>query len=109
MVGPCKFGVDLGRNSNPSLASAIQSLNPSSFDTNFTRFPNVRLALSGGVWIVKDDSDRSDELERFRRGSSQCLFIRSGPISGGAGRLIPPRKVLYPFPILDYIRSFGGH
>jgi hypothetical protein len=71
-------GVDRGRDSKSSLASAIQSLNPSSFDTSLTRFPNV--ILSGGVWIHREDSERSEEDERFRRGSSQCLlFISSRP------------------------------
>jgi hypothetical protein len=81
MVGRCRLDEGRGRVSKSSLASAIQSLKPSSFDTSFTKLPNVRLRLSGGVWIDIEDSERSDELDRFRRGSSQCLYVSSRPMT----------------------------
>jgi hypothetical protein len=80
-VGRWRLDEGRGRVSKSSLASAIQSLKPSSFDTSFTKLPKVRLILSGGVWIDMEDSERSDELDRFRRGSSQCLYVSNRPIT----------------------------
>jgi hypothetical protein len=87
-----------GRVSKSSLASAIQSLKPSSFDTSFTKLPNVRLRLSGGVWIDIEDSERSEELDRFRRGSSQCLYVSCHPITRKGGMIYLQDRFSIRFP-----------
>ena len=108
--GRCPW--ELGRESRSSfasLASATQSLNPSLFETSLTTLPNVKLGMgSGGVWIENEDSDRIDELDIFRRGSAQCLSLISLSFPRQT-YISPPSDILYPFPILDYIRRFRSH